>query len=195
MPGDGGDAGGMQGECRGNAGGWRRDAGGPAGCLAGWGRVRAEGQDFARVWLKWSILVSMDVSIDFELPASVEEVWRAWTEPEIVLRWFGSSPTGVGLKAGLDVRVGGNFLVSFRDSMEHTCYGVYSVVDEPYRLGFSWNWKSEPGVTSQVVVSLEKIMGGTLMRFTHDKVGTKSAHDYKAGWTSTFEKLKRLLQG
>ena len=136
----------------------------------------------------------MDVSIDFELPAPVEEVWRAWTEPEMVLRWFGSNRDGVGLEAELDVRVGGNFLVSFRDSMEHTCYGIYSVVEEPYRLGFSWNWKSEPGVTSQVVVKLERDLGGTRMHFTHDEVGTRSAHDYEAGWTSTFEKLRRLLE-
>ena len=137
----------------------------------------------------------MDVAIDFELPAPVETVWRAWTEPEIVLRWFGSNPNGVGLKAELDVRVGGDFLVSFRDSMEHTCYGVYSFVDRPVTLAFSWNWVSEPGVTSQVVVRLEGINNGTLMHFTHDQVGTASAHDYLAGWTSTFEKLRRLLEG
>jgi len=137
----------------------------------------------------------MDVAIDFEFLAPVEEVWRAWTEPEIVLRWFGSNPNGVGLKAELDVRVGGSYLVSFRDTMEHTCYGIYSIVDRPNCLGFSWNWKSEPGVTSQVVVRLEKIGKGTRMHFTHDQVGTASAHDYQAGWTSTFEKLRKVLEG
>ncbi|MBS1604647.1 MAG: SRPBCC domain-containing protein [Bacteroidetes bacterium] len=137
----------------------------------------------------------MDVSIDFELPAPVEAVWRAWTEPEMVLRWFGSKPDGVGLRAELDVRVGGDFLISFRDTMEHTCYGVYAVVDKPKVLGFSWNWKSEPGVTSQVMVRLEGIGNGTRMHFTHDQVGTASAHDYQAGWMSTFEKLRRLLGG
>jgi len=146
------------------------------------------------VWSKYPILGKMDVSIDFDFSAPVEAVWRAWTEPEMVLRWFGSNPQGIGLRAELDVRVGGSWLVSFRDSMEHTCYGVYSLVDRPNRLGFSWNWENEPGVTSEVAVTLVATENGTRMHFTHDKVGTESAHNYLPGWTSTFEKLRRLLE-
>ena len=42
-----------------------------------------------------------------------EAVWRAWTDPEIVARWWGSDPEGAVIAATLDVKVGGRFAVSF----------------------------------------------------------------------------------
>ena len=37
------------------------------------------------------------VCIDRFIPGSVEQVWRAWTEPPILKRWFGSDPAGTVL--------------------------------------------------------------------------------------------------
>jgi uncharacterized protein YndB with AHSA1/START domain len=97
------------------------------------------------------------IKIDIKIDAPIEKVWEAWTNPYIILNWFGSDPNGQVLKARLDVYPGGNFEIAFRDSdlTEHVCYGVYSDVKEFTKLSFSWRWKSEPGTESFVKISLK----------------------------------------
>ena len=131
------------------------------------------------------------------LSAPPERVWQAWTEPVWVRRWFGSDPHGTVTQARLNVHPGGSFEVTFRDSdqTEHTCSGVYVDVQPGIRLAFSWRWKSEPGVESDVTVLLAPDGHGTLMHFEHARLGGGSAHDYARGWESTFAKLERSLAG
>jgi uncharacterized protein YndB with AHSA1/START domain len=70
------------------------------------------------------------VFIETTIHAAVEKVWKAWTEPVLIMKWFGSDPDGEVLKATLDVRQGGCFAVTFKDSdgTEHICSGCYEVV-------------------------------------------------------------------
>ena len=127
--------------------------------------------------------------------APVEKVWRAWTDPVVICKWFGSDPNGRVLKAEIDVKAGGNFEITFRDSdgTEHTCFGTYIRVVPLNELSFTWNWKQEPGVESFVSVLLSSGNNGTEMRFRHVDIGSASAHDYEEGWNSTFLKLRKAL--
>lgn len=135
------------------------------------------------------------IVIDTTIHYSTEEVWKAWTEPTIILKWFGSDSNGRGIKAEMEVRPGGRFEITFAnsDGAEHTCFGVYIEVKKWSKLSFTWTWKNEPGVESFVTVLLNDINGDTQMKFEHAHVGTASAHNYFVGWQSTFEKLKRIL--
>ena len=135
------------------------------------------------------------VQLEILLTAPVEEVWRAWTEPDRIAKWFGSDPSGQVLKVMLNVCPGGFFEITFKDGNQtaHTCYGVYSVVREFHNLEFSWNWKSEPGVESFVIVVLTSENNFTKMLFRHERLGTGSQHNYEEGWKSTFLKLEQLL--
>jgi uncharacterized protein YndB with AHSA1/START domain len=76
--------------------------------------------------------------------APVERVWQAWTDPALIMQWFGSDPNGTVQKAELDVRPGGHFQITFHnaDQAEHTCSGTYKVVEKWSNLSFSWMWKS-----------------------------------------------------
>lgn len=138
---------------------------------------------------------SSNVSVETLINAPIEKVWRAWTEPALVMGWFGSDPGGKVLKAALDVRPGGYFEVTFRDAdlTEHTCSGIYKEVQEYSRLTFSWNWKSEPGIESFIILTLVSENKVTNMRLEHINPGTASKHDYIKGWQSTFSKLERML--
>lgn len=135
------------------------------------------------------------VTIEVVMKASIEKVWEAWTSEALILNWFGSDPNGKGLKARLDVRHGGSFEITFKDSdeTEHTCYGVYTDVEELSKLAFTWAWKSEPGFESFVALSLTPDAGYTHMQFEHSNLGHESKHDYLKGWQATFLKLERLL--
>ena len=130
------------------------------------------------------------------LNASVEKVWKAWTAPELILKWFGSDPNGIGISANLDVRTKGKYEITFQDSdqTEHTCCGYYREVNKPNKLIFTWTWKSEPDVESLVILSLTPHGDRTHMQFDHHHVGTKSIHNYLSGWKGAFAKLEYLLK-
>lgn len=133
--------------------------------------------------------------IETKIDTSVEKVWEAWTEPSVIMKWFGSDPKGIVLSAKLDLRAGGSFEVVFKDGdqTEHTCYGIYTDIEKFSKLTFTWHWKSEPGVESFIVLQLTEEGKSTKMQFEHKNFGNGSKHDYVKGWQSTFVKLKQLL--
>jgi uncharacterized protein YndB with AHSA1/START domain len=135
------------------------------------------------------------IKIETRIHAPVREVWKTWTDPALILKWIGSDPDGEGLKAEMDVHPGGKYEISFRasDGSEHTCFGTYTEVNEFRKLAFTWEWKNEPGVESLVIVELNPDGDDTLLRFQHAHVGNRSMHNYLAGWSSTFEKLRQLF--
>jgi uncharacterized protein YndB with AHSA1/START domain len=132
---------------------------------------------------------------DFDL--APELLWKAWTEPEYMSRWFGSDPNGRVLEAHADARVGGRFSVTFVDSdgTQHTASGEYLEVAPLSRLVFTWQWRSEPGHSSTVSVSLIPKGSGVTMRFEHAGIGYGSSHNYEHGWRQTFDKLERAFGG
>jgi len=133
--------------------------------------------------------------IETVIRTSIEKVWEAWTEPSVIMKWFGSDPEGNVLSAKLDVWQGGSFEVVFKDAdqTEHTCYGIYTEIEKLSKLTFTWHWKSEPNVESFIVLLLTEEDKATKMQFEHRNFGNGSKHDYVKGWQSTFLKLKQVL--
>src|SRR5882762_4437216 len=72
------------------------------------------------------------INIEVKIHAPIKSVWNAWTDPDLILKWFGSDPGGEGLSADIGLRPGGTFEISFRGSegISHTCFGVYKEVCE-----------------------------------------------------------------
>jgi uncharacterized protein YndB with AHSA1/START domain len=135
------------------------------------------------------------ISIEKTFTAPIEKLWKAWTDPALVLNWFGSDPNGSVSKAELDVRPGGRFEITFNnaDQTEHTCWGNYQELHEFRKLTFSWMWKSEPGIESFVTVLLAPEGLSTRMQFIHANVWNASTHGYLKGWNGAFAKLERML--
>lgn len=136
------------------------------------------------------------VRVTREFAAPPHKVWRVWTEPSAVSQWFGSDPNGEVLSASLDVRPGGRFEVTFADGdgTQHTASGVYLQVAPPRLLRFTWNWKSEPGVETEITVELSaRDSNETTMQFEHGKLIRVSTHNYLDGWRSTFNKMEQVI--
>ena len=135
------------------------------------------------------------VRIETNFNTTREKVWKAWTDPQFILKWFGSDPNGKGLKAKTNVEQGGSYEITFKDGdgTEHTCMGKYLIVEKFRQLSFTWEWKNEPGVESLVYILLDSINNNTVMIFEHKDLGTASAHNCLTGWKETFLKLERVL--
>jgi uncharacterized protein YndB with AHSA1/START domain len=129
------------------------------------------------------------------LNAPPEKVYTAWTDPEKIIRWFGRTDARTNsLRAEIDARVGGRFLVSFSTDAEYyEVGGVYREVVPNQRLVFSWAWHSTPERESLVTVSLKPDGDGTLLTLLHEQLFDQAARDgHERGWIGSLEKLERF---
>jgi uncharacterized protein YndB with AHSA1/START domain len=131
-------------------------------------------------------------------PVAPEKVWRAWTDPQALSRWFGpGGPQPVAL-AELDVRVGGRFRVLFGGAAgtEHEVQGVYREVVPSRRLVFTWTWpRTTPERESLVTIEFRKAGRGTELHFTHAQHFDEQVRDgHQRGWRESFLKLEQYLK-
>jgi uncharacterized protein YndB with AHSA1/START domain len=131
-------------------------------------------------------------------PVAPEKVWRAWTDPQAVKKWWGPGGNEPVSLAELDLRVGGRFRIVFGgpDGKAHECAGIYREVVPRRRLVFTWTWpNSTPERESLVTVTFNAAGGGTELAFLHEQFfDEKTRDDHKRGWSGCFDKLERFLQ-
>ena len=136
-------------------------------------------------------------------PVGPQKVWRAWTDPQAIKRWWGpGGPQPVSL-AQLDVRVGGRFRIVFGGPQgnEHEVQGVYKEVVAPTfttmgKLAFTWTWpKSTPERESLVTILFKPVAGGTELDFVHSQLFDESVRDgHQRGWSESLVKLEQFLR-
>ena len=141
--------------------------------------------------------------LDRSYPVAPEKVWRAWTDPEALKRWWGpGGPDNRVSVAELDVRIGGRFRIVFggKEGDEHEVTGVYVIVqpcrdDRAGKLGFTWTWpRSTPERESVVTLEFVATARGTDLRFKHEQLHDESVRDgHKRGWTAALAKLDEYL--
>lgn len=128
------------------------------------------------------------------LDAPPDEVWRAWTEPDVMQRWYCPNPRWT-LTAAADVRVDGGWQVRMGDS--HVVGGRYLTVARPRLLGFTWTWLSAgPGApVSTVEVELLPAAGGAQLLLRHDELPNQVEVDSHAeGWRHCLDRLAAVLR-
>ncbi len=81
---------------------------------------------------------------DFDAPRDL--VWKAWTEPERLARWWGPAGSEIGVRS-LDLRPGGVFHYGMRapDGSEMWGRFVYREIEPPQRLVFVSSFSDETG--------------------------------------------------
>ena len=119
-----------------------------------------------------------------------ELVWKAWTDPDHVSRWFGPRGFTTPLSTvRMDVRPGGTFeltMISDDDGKEYPSGGTFVEVDEPERLA----WRDRD-IDLTVAVTFTDLGGRTEM--TCHVVGKTGGADAYDGWSTMFDKLADLL--
>src|SRR5262245_5711543 len=86
--------------------------------------------------------------------APVERVYRAWTDPEALKRWFGPSDEGRIVVSETNPRVGGRYriVLEMASGEQHRVGGIYREIVPNEKLVFSWAWESTPERVSLVTV-------------------------------------------
>lgn len=134
----------------------------------------------------------------FEAPR--ELVWLAWSRPENLVQWMGPVEWPAVI-ATCDFRVGGVWRICLRSPQTGADLwqgGVYTEIDAPRRLAFTFTWDDShedgPPVETQVTVDLSETGDRTTMDFTQE--GLKSGPSltgHQHGWASTADRLAAWL--
>lgn len=134
--------------------------------------------------------------------ASVEEVFDAWTNPEVLRRWWKPNPAWVTPLAEVDLRVGGRYRVGMEDpenGTKHTAAGEYSEVSRPTRLVYSWQWEQgggQSGHVSTVTVDFHAEGQRTTVVLEHTGLESPESRDsHTQGWVGILQTLQMHLSG
>lgn len=133
--------------------------------------------------------------------APVEQVFDAWTNPEVLRRWWAAAPTWTSPGCEIDLRVGGRYRLSMQDDQRgdvHVVGGEFREIDRPNRLVYTWCWEGSdalhPGHVSLVRVDFEPAPAGTVVRLEHGGLASEeSIARHTRGWNGTLDNLARRV--
>jgi uncharacterized protein YndB with AHSA1/START domain len=133
--------------------------------------------------------------------ASPEEVFDAWTNPEVLERWWVAQPSWTSPGCEVDLRVGGSYVLRMRDDETgemHVVGGEYREVQRPRRLVYTWCWQGDggpsPGHVSLVTVEFHGKGDATTVVLEHSGLPSEeSRRNHGVGWQATFESLARRV--
>jgi uncharacterized protein YndB with AHSA1/START domain len=124
-----------------------------------------------------------------------EQVFRAWTDPDALLSWWGGA-LGKTLSAAIDLRVGGVYRLTMQSGPEIAVLeGVYREVEPPARLVYTWRWDRldiDGGRQSLVTVDFHERGDATEVVVTHEGVEESLAF-HEGGWTASLERLGQVV--
>ena len=140
------------------------------------------------------------------IDAPRENVYRCWTEPQLITQWFAPKPWTTP-RAEMDVRPGGSSLIVMRgpDGDEFPNPGVILEVEPGRRLVFTdaytsaWEPSAKPFMTLALTFD-EEGEGKTryIARAKHWSVADREQHEkmgFHEGWGICADQLEELAKG
>ncbi len=135
--------------------------------------------------------------------ASPSRVYKAWTEPDQIMKWFGPE-AGSLISADIDLRVGGKwrFVVGSDEGGLNTLQGTYQVIDPDNRIVFTWqhvrehaDGSEEKTPESTVTVVFEAHGKATRVHLRHESIVKRDGRlSVTRGWERTFTHLQALVE-
>ena len=128
-------------------------------------------------------------------PASVERVFKAWTDANQLGQWF--APTDdYTTKANVDLRIGHEYRIAIthKGGNVHTILGTYRLIEPPRKLVYTWRWENGPAADTLVTVDFTPEGETTKVTITHEKfVSTEDRDKHNEGWNGCLNRLQRTL--
>jgi len=141
------------------------------------------------------------ITITREFDAPRELVFRAWTDPELLVQWLGPKASRMRV-THWDCRTGGSW--AYVDGREGdpeyaAFYGSFHEIREPERLVQTFTWAGAPDGVSLETLTLEELPGGRTRSVAVSVVASFEIRDMilssgmDTGVIEGFEKLDELL--
>lgn len=143
-------------------------------------------------------LPTIEIVREFDAPR--EQVFRAWTEPELFVQWIGPRSIDTRIEQW-DARTGGSWRYAALQDEEEVArfYGSFHEVRFPERLVQTFTWEGAPDGVSLEIMRLVDLGGGRSRSEALSVVESMEVRDQvlasgmEVGVIEGFEKLDELL--
>lgn len=132
----------------------------------------------------------MKISVATLVNAPIDQVWRAYTNPEDIRQWNAASDDWHTTSAAVDLRVGGAFCsrMEAKDgSMGFDFAGVYTQVVPQELLEYSFGDRRGR-------VEFSDGSGGVTVQVTFDAETTNPEEQQRAGWQAILDSFRRHVE-
>ena len=136
------------------------------------------------------------IRIERTFAASAEEVFDAWTSPDVMRRWFRCDSAWDTPVAEVDLQVGGKIRVVMRrpGGTEVEAHGIFTLIDRPHRLVMTWTFDDDPSNEQLLELSFIESKGATTVLLVNSRISTDERRKQQAnGWQGCLNELNRLL--
>lgn len=131
--------------------------------------------------------------------ASQAKVFRAWTDPEALKKWW-CPPGWTPAEIEVDLRAGGAYRIGMRKAGNGRAVyvrGTFLEVRAPQALAYTWEWENAFEGMPQTRVSVQFLESGgtTEVVVTHEnlpELGVCLRH--RSAWIAACERIEKLLQ-
>jgi uncharacterized protein YndB with AHSA1/START domain len=133
----------------------------------------------------------MKITVETQVRAPSERVWRAYTTPEDIVQWNAASDDWHTTKASVDLRVGGEFssrMEAKDGSFGFDFAGTYTKVIPEQLIEYSFG---DRAATVEFIAGA----GGVNVKVTFDAETTHSIEQQQDGWQAILNNFARHVEG
>ena len=121
-----------------------------------------------------------------------QRVFDAWTKADQIRAFHAPGPMTVS-HIDVDLRVGGAFSLHMRrpDGAENRAFGVYTEIDPPKKVAYTWNWEGMPGL-DETLITVDFLDLGDATEVVLHHSGLPSEEQcarHTEGWSGILDKL------
>jgi len=136
------------------------------------------------------------VRLERTFAASAEDVFDAWTSPEVMRRWFHPRADWETPQAEVDLRIGGEVRVVMRrpDGSEAEAHGEYTLIERPRRLVMTWTFSDDPSNEQLMELSFVESAGMTTVLMVNSRISSDERRErQREGWLGCLDQLEVAL--
>jgi uncharacterized protein YndB with AHSA1/START domain len=139
-------------------------------------------------------MTSSSLVIKKPIIATSQQIFEAWSNPEIMQKWLFPWKKHKGAAVTNDFKVGGHYKLDMfgDDGVTYTHTGVYKEIILNKKIIFTWN--SDFVHNTLVTIELHPVNGKTEVTLTHDLFPDEEIRGkHQDGWQGCLENLERLF--
>lgn len=133
----------------------------------------------------------MKITVETNVRAPIERVWKAYTTPEDIVKWNAASDDWHTTKSSVDLRVGGTFssrMEAKDGSFGFDFAGTYTNIVPNRLLEYSFGDRAAK-------VEFTEMSGGVNVRVVFDAETTHSIEQQRGGWQAILDNFAGHVEG